>query len=109
MELHGKPITITDTPTGKQYGYFASDADFPYVNFDSNEECDDSVSKFLYILNWEYDAYVTSIGVDMWMGFTVKYHNYDMQLYIQCDTFEAGIMAAVEICAMLRKEGVLPE
>lgn len=102
MELHGNAITKKETPIGVCYQYFASDEDFVF-------EGEESVSQFLYTLNWEYNVGVRGLGVDMWMGIDLEHYQSNVNLYVQCDTFEAGIKAATQICAMLRKEGVLPE
>lgn len=102
MELHGKKITKSDTPIGVCYRYVASDDDFVF-------EGDETVSLFLYALNWEYNVGVRGLGVDMWMGIDLQHYSSNINLYVECDTFEAGIKAATKICEILRNEGVLPE
>lgn len=102
MELRGKQISKVQQTDGVCYRYVARDDDFKY-------EHDETVSGFLYTLNWEYDVYVDSIGVDMWMGISLKHYGSETKIYVECDTFEAGIKAATKICDLLRNKGVLKE
>lgn len=101
MKLYGKDVKKrSNSKGGVSYEYFANDDDF---KFDSDEK----VSTFLYQLNWEYNVGVTGIGVDMWMGISLQHYTENIDFYIQCDTFEAGIKAAAKICGMLCDSGVL--
>lgn len=101
MELHGQKVKkVSNSKGGVSYNYFANDEHFKY-------DVDETVSTFLYQLNWEYNVGVTGIGVDMWMGIALQHHSENIDFYIQCDTFESGIKAAAKICGMLCDSGVL--
>lgn len=65
-----------------------------------------TVSNFLtrvvVSLNWDYDAYITTIGNDMWSGIHAKSDD-GLEVYVQCDEVEDGI-AAIWYAFWLRKE-----
>ena len=107
ISINGTIPTLSDDKTG--ISYFActcADQDQEFWNTQREEyltvegtEPASFVTSMLYELR-SLDTYVEGIGVDMWMGIYLNCYKSETQtieLTIQCDEFEIGLLAAFEI------------
>jgi hypothetical protein len=107
ISINGTIPTLSDDKTG--ISYFActcADQDQEFWNtqrelYLAENETDPTcfATSMLYEL-YNLETVVEGVGVDMWMGIYLKCYKSETQtieLTVQCDEFEIGLLAAFEI------------
>lgn len=113
MEINHQEVKYT--PEISQYHYFACTCAEPDQNFwsrelqdykDEDPNSEAIVTTMLYDLSFNLDTVITGVGVDMWMGISASFENdgTPLNIYLECDVFEYGLLAIIKIVRELKGE-----